>query len=134
MTVYGKWLFIVVLICGSCFSALVVQASRQMGLVEGFRSVLTNPWGMVAMFDLYMGLLFVALWMGLLEKCWWKRMVWIVALFLLGNGITALYLALRLWRMKSPAKAVFSSNTPILSPFATGNGANAPGPSAPNGK
>ena len=112
MTPHGRRLFAVAVFSAVAFFALIAFASRRMGLLEGFGEVLRNPWGVVALVDLYLGFLFVALWMALLERRWWQSTLWIVALFALGNGVTALYLAWRVWRMKSPSRAVLSPDRP----------------------
>lgn len=87
-----------VIVCGILLGLLVaaiVIASGHSSVLAGLRHVLADPWGVVTLLDLGVGLLFIAVWLALVEPNPWRAAAWIVALFLLGNGVTLTYL---LWR------------------------------------
>jgi len=87
-----------VIICGILLGLLVaaiVSASGHSSVLAGLRHILADPWGVVTLLDLGVGLLFIAVWLALVEPNPWRAAAWIVALFLLGNGVTLTYL---LWR------------------------------------
>lgn len=87
-----------VIICGILLGLLVaaiLAASNHSHVLAGLRHVLADPWGVVTLLDLGVGLLFVAVWLALVEPSPWRAAAWIVALFLLGNAVTLAYL---LWR------------------------------------
>lgn len=77
--------------------ASFVWASLEMSLARGLASVAGTRWGVVTLVDLGIGLVFVAAWIALLEKSPRRALPWIVAMFLLGNFTTLVYL---LWRCR----------------------------------
>ena len=89
---------IVVIVCGTLLGLLVaamLTASGQSHVLAGLRHIIANPWGVVALLDLGVGLLFVAVWLALVEPNPWRAAAWIIALFLLGNVVTLAYLLCR---------------------------------------
>ena len=87
-----------VIVCGILLGLLVaamVIASGHSSVLAGLRHIIADPWGVVTLLDLGVGLLFIAVWLALVEPNPWRAAAWIVALFLLGNGVTLTYL---LWR------------------------------------
>ena len=87
-----------IIVCGILLGLLVAAiliAGNHSNVLAGLRYVIANPWGMVTLLDLGVGLLFVAVWLALVEPSPWRAAVWIIALFLLGNVVTLTYL---LWR------------------------------------
>lgn len=92
-----------VIVCGLLLGVLVtaiLMASHQSNFVAGFRNIAAEPWGVVTLLDLSVGLLFVAVWMALVEPKPWRAGAWIVALFLLGNAITLAFLLSRTCRAR----------------------------------
>ena len=89
---------IAVIVCGILLGLLVAAiliASGHSPVLAGLRHVIADPWGVVTLLDLGVGLLFVAVWLALVEPSPSRAAVWIIALFLLGNMVTLTYL---LWR------------------------------------
>ncbi|KAB2931693.1 MAG: DUF1475 domain-containing protein [Candidatus Contendobacter sp.] len=89
---------IAVIVCGILLGLLVAAiliAGGHSHVLAGLRHVAADPWGVVTLLDLGVGLLFVAVWLALVEPSPWRAAVWIIALFLLGNVVTLTYL---LWR------------------------------------
>lgn len=91
---------LVVVACALLLAALVlsfVLAGSVQGLREGGSAIAGEPWGVVTLLDLYVGLLFVAAWIHALEGRWPVTLAWAFALMLLGNAATLAYL---LWRAR----------------------------------
>jgi hypothetical protein len=91
---------VTVIICGILLGLLlaaIVVASRDVPVLVGLQRVLTDPWGMVTLLDLGVGLLFVATWIAVIEPRPLFAAAWIISLFLLGNATTLVFL---LWRTR----------------------------------
>jgi len=89
---------IAVIICGVLLGLLVTAilfASNHSHVLAGLRHIVADPWGIVTLIDLGIGLLFIAVWLWLVEPVRWRAVVWIIALFLLGNMVTLAYLLCR---------------------------------------
>jgi len=92
---------VTIVVCGALLGlllALIVVASNHDNVLSGLRYVLADPWGIVTLLDLGVGLLFVAAWLAVVEPRPGVAAAWIVGLFLLGNVITLVFL---LWRTRS---------------------------------
>jgi hypothetical protein len=61
--------------------------------------VTTLPWGVVTLFDLYIGFVFFAVIILLTERSWIAAALWAAPLLVLGNVWAAVWLALRLPRL-----------------------------------
>ena len=86
-------------LCLGLLGALVwsiVRASLDAAVVVGLERIAADPWGLATLVDIYLGLVVVALWLWCVERRPWSRALWIPALFLLGNLVTAVVLLLRL--------------------------------------
>lgn len=57
--------------------------------------LLSDPWGLVTLADLYLGFILLSVVIALTERGW-TALVWIVPLFFLGNLWAAIWLVLRL--------------------------------------
>ena len=98
IAVRTSMLRIAVIICGILLGLLVAAiliASSHSSVLAGLRHLIADPWGIATLLDLGVGLLFVAVWLVLIESSPWRAALWIVALFLFGNVVTLAYL---LWR------------------------------------
>lgn len=54
-----------------------------------------DPWGIVALADLYIGFFLASLVIFLVEPRKWVALVWIIPIYPLGNVVTAFWFALR---------------------------------------
>lgn len=89
---------VTVIVCGILLGLLIAAiliASNHSHVLAGLRHVIADPWGIVTLLDLGIGLLFVAIWLALVEPNRWRAVAWITALLLLGNVITLAYLLSR---------------------------------------
>lgn len=64
------------------------------GFAEEGSAILGLAWGRVTMTDLGLGLLMAAAWIGWRERTPARAIPWVLAVLVLGNLTTALYLAL----------------------------------------
>lgn len=90
-----------IIICGillGLLAAAVLIAGHYGDLPAGLRHIVANPWGVVTLLDRGVGLLFVAVWLALMESSPWRAALWIAALFVLGNVVTLAYLLSRTCR------------------------------------
>jgi hypothetical protein len=94
------------LIAGLAFTAMILWAFRAGDFGASFSAILADPWGIVALADLYLGFALFAFVIAGFEGSIWRAAPWIVAMMLLGNTISAIWLALnapRLWaRLRAP--------------------------------
>ena len=71
-----------VIVCGILLGLLVAAiliASGHGNVLAGLRHLIADPWGVVTLLDLGIGLLFVAVWLALVEPNPRWAAVWIVA-------------------------------------------------------
>ncbi len=78
--------------------ASIVLSWTEMGLWEGLRTIAATKWGVTTLVDLYAGLAFVGAWIMLVERGRPRAIGWILALLLMGNLATLVYVALRAFR------------------------------------
>lgn len=91
---------------------LIVWSSLRGGtLGSALSGMLQQPWELTTLVDLYVGLLFISVWIWFVERHPARWALWTLALLLTGNLATAVYLAIRAWRADSLA-AVFTSGPP----------------------
>lgn len=93
------------------FTGLIVWAGSEKGLSEGFRVVLAERWGVVALADLYLGFMIAAAWVFALESRRITATLWTVALFALGNPVLLIYFWLRLGRLGTVRAALLGTAT-----------------------
>ncbi len=82
---------------------LFVFSSLEMSLGAGLRAVASTLWGVTTLVDLYIGLIFIAVWIWFVERGRWPALVWTVALVFTGNFATAVYILQRALRKKTVA-------------------------------
>ena len=66
-----------------------------------------NPWGIVSLFDVYVGFFFFIGWIVYRESCPGIILVWSVAILLGGNVVSGLYAVVTLIRSKGDPKVFF---------------------------
>ena len=54
-------------------------------------ALLANPIALATLIDVYVGLLFVAMWIAFREPCGWTATAWVISLLFVGNLAVALY-------------------------------------------
>jgi hypothetical protein len=86
---------------GVLLLALIIWASMNSGSLHGSifdqgGVIMSLPWGIVAMADLYIGFAIFSVVIFLSEKTWTRGLLWSLPLFVLGNVWAAFWLVLRL--------------------------------------
>ena len=69
--------------------------------------LLDNPWGIVSLFDVYVGFFLFIGWVCYRENCPAIILVWSVAILLGGNVVSGLYAVIALLRSKGDPKLFF---------------------------
>lgn len=83
--------------------AVTMWASLQIALWKTPREVLTHPWFIATLFDTYFAFLTFYVWLAYKETSNLARVLWLLAILLLGNIAMAAYLLGELFRL--PANA-----------------------------
>lgn len=97
---------ILLALCAAGLVALIVWASLQANLFESFGAVLEDPWGIVAIVDLYVGFVAISVLVWVLEPDWRVRVAVIVPLFFLGNPWVIAWIV---WRLPLIARRLAGS-------------------------
>ena len=79
-------------------------ASLQCPLWETPRTVVTHPWFIATMFDTYWGFITFYCWLAYKERGWLARILWLVAVLLLGNIAMSIYILIQLFRGPATAR------------------------------
>ena len=74
-------------------------ASAQLPLWETPRAVVMHPWFIATLFDTYFGFLTFFVWLAYRETSLLARLLWLIAILLLGNIAMASYVLLVVWRL-----------------------------------
>lgn len=85
--------------------AVTGWASFQVPLWETPRNVATHPWFIATLVDAYWGFLTFYLWVIYRETGWASRLLWLVAILLLGNIAMAVYALAVAFRLPLTAEA-----------------------------
>ncbi len=72
-----------------------------------FEELMENPWGIVSLFDVYVGFFFFIGWIVYRESCPVIILAWSVAILLGGNLISGIYALIALLRSKGDARRFF---------------------------
>ena len=79
-------------------------ASSQVSLFAIPRSVGGHPWFIAPLFDTYWAFFTFYVWLAYKEAAWLSRLLWFVAIVLLGNIAMSVYCLIQLCRVSSGAK------------------------------
>jgi len=79
-------------------------ASLRVSVLAIPRDVLTHPWFIATLFDAYFGFLTFYVWQAWKEQSLAARVLWFVAVMLLGNLAMSIYLLVELFRIKEFAQ------------------------------
>ena len=76
--------------------------------------LMNNPWGVVSLFDVYVGFFFFIGWIWYRECCLGAKFFWALAILLGGNLVAGIYAIFVLLKSKGDAKVFFLGETRIL--------------------
>ncbi len=74
-------------------------ASLDKNVVEGFKIVWAEPWGLATLADAYFGFLTFYAWLFYREPGWAARIGWFIVIMVLGNIGMSFYVLLALYRL-----------------------------------
>ena len=92
--------FLFVLVTMLCATS---WASCQCALWKTPQAVVSHPWFIATLFDCYFGFLTFYAWLAYKETGWLARVLWLIAILLLGNIAMSGYMLITLFRL--PANA-----------------------------
>jgi len=78
------------------FVAMVWWAYMDRSIWASFAIIVDDPWGLVALADLYLGFILLSSIIWMFETSRLQALLWIVPLFLLGNAWSAAWMVWRL--------------------------------------
>ncbi|MDB6119267.1 MAG: hypothetical protein JWO08_3048 [Verrucomicrobiaceae bacterium] len=101
MITFLRFLFTLVLV-----SMLWVTswATMQCALWDTPRAVATHPWFIATMFDTYWGFITFYCWLAYKERSWVAKILWFIAVMLLGNIAMSIYILIQLFRVPATAR------------------------------
>lgn len=91
-----RWVQIAFAVLGLGLTGLIVWASLNADIGQSFGTMVQDPWGLVALVDLYLGFAIFAVFVFLVDGVRPASFVWIALLMVLGNILAVLWLVLRL--------------------------------------
>lgn len=77
-------------------SGLIWWAFTISSISTSFAMIADDPWGLVALADLYLGFILLSSFIWLFEKSRLQALIWIVPLFFFGNAWSAAWIVWRL--------------------------------------
>ena len=83
--------------------AATVQATLDRGVLEALDELWPDPWFRATLADAYFGFLTVFVWIAYRERSMIARLLWFVALMLLGNFAIAAYILVALYQLDPAA-------------------------------
>ncbi len=100
MITFLRILFVLVLVS---MLAVTGWASTECALWKTPREVATHPWFIATLFDAYWGFITFYCWVAYKETTWLARVLWLLAVLLLGNIAMAVYMLIQLFRVPASA-------------------------------
>lgn len=80
-------------------------ANLQVSLFAIPRAVGGHPWFIATLFDTYWAFFTFYVWVAYKEAAWLSRVLWFIAIVLLGNIAMSIYCLIHVWRVPGNAKA-----------------------------
>ena len=83
-------------------------AQSHEGLMAALERIPNDPWFVATLFDTYFAFLCFWLWVAFRERRVVVKLLWLVAIFVLGNLAMSVYVLIQLFRLKpdEPASAI----------------------------
>ncbi len=83
-------------VLGFGLGAMIIWASFSADIAQSFGDIVADPWGAVAMADLYLGFFIFGAFLFLVDGVKPISFAWVAALMVLGNVLAIVWLVLRL--------------------------------------
>jgi hypothetical protein len=82
-------------------------ASMSSSIVEGFRYLFSNPWGIATLGDTYFSFTIIYLWMAYKEPALGKRVAWLIAVYAFGTLAISIFALHELYLQKDKGIEAF---------------------------
>ena len=92
---------------------LIGWAAYEAPFLASFSAILSDPWGVVALADLYLGFVLFGLVIALTERSRPVAVVLVAALLVLGNVVAALWIVVRWRRLREKLRDNVSPAAPL---------------------
>ena len=79
---------------------LTVRTSMTVSLWSAWNYFADNPWAVATLYDAYFGFFTFWCWVAYKEHFWAPRILWLIAIFALGNIAMSFYVLIQLFRLK----------------------------------
>ena len=89
--------FFVCALLFTILTAVIIWASVESNVMQGIEEMSSLRWGKATFVDFYIGATFVGVWICVMEKSVVRGVVWMLAIYILGNLATLAYVARRAW-------------------------------------
>lgn len=83
-------------LCLVAMSAALIYGFIVGSFFQDGRELLSNPWGIVSLVDLYVGFILFSIWIVYREKSPWRSIIWVILMMVLGFFTGALYTVIAL--------------------------------------
>lgn len=84
-----------------CMLAVTTYASLERSVFQAGWPLLSDRWFQATLCDAYFGFLTFYVWVAYRERSWPARLIWLLLIMTLGNIAMAVYVLIRLFRMKA---------------------------------
>lgn len=91
-------------------SAILIYAFTQGNFTGEGSQLLSMPWGIVSMVDLYVGFVLFSGWIIYREKAWLPSVIWVILMMVLGFWAGSLYALLALIQSKGDWRKFWLGN------------------------
>jgi hypothetical protein len=110
MKAFLKFIFLGVL---AVMTYITVKASMDRNVMHALSGLWQDPWVKATLCDTYFAFMVICLWVGYKEKTWPARILWSLAILILGNFAIAAYMLIQLFRLKpqDPVDKIWTRNS-----------------------
>ena len=96
-----RGLFVYALMVLAAMLVVTSWASLHESVLHALPRMAADPWTLATFFDTYFGFLWFWLWIAATERSFLAKILWLLAIFLLGNLAMAAFVLLRLHQTKA---------------------------------
>ena len=82
-----------------------IRTSMQISLWDAIPAFAASPWSMATLYDAYCGFITFYCWVFYKEHGWAARILWFIAIMVLGNIAMSVYVLIQLFRLKAAEPA-----------------------------
>ena len=79
---------------------VTVWASLDQNVIEGFKYLFQNRWGIATLCDTYFSFTIIYLWIAYREASWFQRALWLLLVYSLGSIAVSFYFFIQYYKIK----------------------------------